>query len=258
MPATVSRAISDVTLVQGLLAFLPNLTGNALLTNHNVPVPFVLVLRPFDAIEWAGPAVSAIAHGVTVALLGRLGRRLGRLRGAAGDAVELGRRLSRRRVHGIGGIGRPARLDHIGGRAQPGDVLGLETGGETTAIGDTAEDEDEQRMYVSKQGYTASSSSLEIDDDDHEMPPGEAGELVLRADDTSTLVRWNGKRYRGDLAFVATDTGVLVVNDGVKVIAGFGLTPLALAAAPIATQAKVPQIVMARYPTSSAASSLML
>jgi branched-chain amino acid transport system substrate-binding protein len=37
----------------------------------------------------------------------------------------------------------------------------------------------------------------------------------------------------------------LVVNDGVKVIAGFGLTPLALAAAPIATQAKVPEIVMA-------------
>ena len=37
----------------------------------------------------------------------------------------------------------------------------------------------------------------------------------------------------------------LVVNDKVAVIAGFGLTPLALAAAPIATQAKVPQIVMA-------------
>ncbi len=37
----------------------------------------------------------------------------------------------------------------------------------------------------------------------------------------------------------------LVVNDGVKVIAGFGLTPLALAAAPISAQAKVPQIVMA-------------
>src|SRR5262245_10683875 len=36
----------------------------------------------------------------------------------------------------------------------------------------------------------------------------------------------------------------LIVNDGVKVIAGFGLTPLALAAAPIATQAKVPEIVM--------------
>jgi branched-chain amino acid transport system substrate-binding protein len=37
----------------------------------------------------------------------------------------------------------------------------------------------------------------------------------------------------------------LIVNDGVKVIAGFGLTPLALAAAPIATQGKVPEIVMA-------------
>ena len=36
----------------------------------------------------------------------------------------------------------------------------------------------------------------------------------------------------------------LIVNDGVKVIAGFGLTPLALAAAPVATQGKVPEIVM--------------
>jgi hypothetical protein len=40
-------------------------------------IPFVVVLRLFDAIEWAGPIVSAIAHGATVALLGRLGRRLG-------------------------------------------------------------------------------------------------------------------------------------------------------------------------------------
>lgn len=37
----------------------------------------------------------------------------------------------------------------------------------------------------------------------------------------------------------------LVINDGVKIIAGFGLTPLAMAAAPISAQAKVPQIVMA-------------
>lgn len=36
-----------------------------------------------------------------------------------------------------------------------------------------------------------------------------------------------------------------VVNDKVAVLAGFGLTPLALSTAPIATQAKVPQIVMA-------------
>lgn len=37
----------------------------------------------------------------------------------------------------------------------------------------------------------------------------------------------------------------LVVNDKVAVLAGFGLTPLAMATAPIATQAKIPQIVMA-------------
>jgi branched-chain amino acid transport system substrate-binding protein len=37
----------------------------------------------------------------------------------------------------------------------------------------------------------------------------------------------------------------LIVNDKVSVIAGFGVTPAALAAAPLATQAKVPEIVMA-------------
>lgn len=37
----------------------------------------------------------------------------------------------------------------------------------------------------------------------------------------------------------------LVVNDKVAVLAGFGLTPLALAAAPLATRAKVPMVVMA-------------
>jgi branched-chain amino acid transport system substrate-binding protein len=37
----------------------------------------------------------------------------------------------------------------------------------------------------------------------------------------------------------------LIVNDKVSIIAGFGVTPAALAAAPLATQAKVPEIVMA-------------
>ena len=37
----------------------------------------------------------------------------------------------------------------------------------------------------------------------------------------------------------------LVVNDKVLVLAGFGLTPLALATAPIATQSKTPMVVMA-------------
>jgi branched-chain amino acid transport system substrate-binding protein len=54
---------------------------------------------------------------------------------------------------------------------------------------------------------------------------------------------------------VKDDTGVadvtkrlaqeLIVNDKVTVLAGFGLTPLALATAPLATQAKVPAVVMA-------------
>ena len=54
---------------------------------------------------------------------------------------------------------------------------------------------------------------------------------------------------------VKDDTGVadvtkrlaqeLIVNDKVAVMAGFGLTPLALASAPLATQAKVPAVVMA-------------
>jgi len=42
----------------------------------------------------------------------------------------------------------------------------------------------------------------------------------------------------------------LVVNDKVKFLTGFGLTPLALAAAPIATRAKVPEIVMAAATSS--------
>jgi branched-chain amino acid transport system substrate-binding protein len=42
----------------------------------------------------------------------------------------------------------------------------------------------------------------------------------------------------------------LVVNDKVSVLAGFGLTPLALASAPIATQSKTPLVVMAAATSS--------
>ena len=42
----------------------------------------------------------------------------------------------------------------------------------------------------------------------------------------------------------------LVVNDKVAILAGFGLTPLALATVPIATQAKVPMVVMAAATSS--------
>lgn len=40
----------------------------------------------------------------------------------------------------------PANAEDNGVRAQPGDVLGLDTDGETTALGDTAEDEDSRRV----------------------------------------------------------------------------------------------------------------
>jgi len=59
---------------------------------------------------------------------------------------------------------------------------------------------------------------------------------------------------------VKDDTGVpdiskrlaqeLVVNDKVQVLAGFGLTPLAVTAAPIATQSKTPMVVMAAATSS--------
>jgi len=42
----------------------------------------------------------------------------------------------------------------------------------------------------------------------------------------------------------------LVVNDKVNVLAGFGITPSALATAPIATQSKTPQVVMAAATSS--------
>ena len=42
----------------------------------------------------------------------------------------------------------------------------------------------------------------------------------------------------------------LVVNDKVVVLAGFGLTPLAFATAPIATQSKTPMVVMAAATSS--------
>ena len=35
-------------------------------------------------------------------------------------------------------------------RAQPGDVLGIERGGETTSLGDTEEDEDLRRRELEK------------------------------------------------------------------------------------------------------------
>jgi branched-chain amino acid transport system substrate-binding protein len=73
------------------------------------------------------------------------------------------------------------------------------------------------KLYVQQNGATVAGKTIEI---------------VLR-DDT------------GNADATKRIAQELVVNDGVQVLAGFGLTPLALATAPIATQSKVPQIVMA-------------
>ena len=72
------------------------------------------------------------------------------------------------------------------------------------------------------------------------------------------FLRANGESFGGRRVelLARDDTGVapdttrrlaqeLVVRERARVLAGFGLTPLALAAAPIATEAKVPMVVMA-------------
>lgn len=48
-------------------------------------------------------------------------------------------------------------------RAQPGDVLGLARGGETTSLGDTAEDEDERRRNAEREGEPLAEDALRRD-----------------------------------------------------------------------------------------------
>ncbi len=73
------------------------------------------------------------------------------------------------------------------------------------------------KLYMKQHGDTVAGKKIEV---------------ILRDDGT---VPDNTKRAAQEL----------IVNDKVNVIAGFGITPSALAAAPLATQAKVPEIVMA-------------
>jgi uncharacterized protein YjbJ (UPF0337 family) len=46
---------------------------------------------------------------------------------------------------------------HFGGRAQPGDVIGVETGGEQTHVGETTEDENSRRRDAEAEFATGSS-----------------------------------------------------------------------------------------------------
>jgi branched-chain amino acid transport system substrate-binding protein len=74
------------------------------------------------------------------------------------------------------------------------------------------------RLYMAKNGDTVAGRKVE----------------VILKDDTG-LAPETTKRIAQEM----------VVQDKVTVLAGFGLTPLALAAAPVATEAKVPMVVMA-------------
>ena len=73
------------------------------------------------------------------------------------------------------------------------------------------------KLYMQQQGDTVAGKKIEI---------------ILKDDGANPE---NTKRIAQEL----------IVNDKVSFIAGFGVTPAALAAAPLATQAKIPEIVMA-------------
>lgn len=53
---------------------------------------------------------------------------------------------------------------------------------------------------------------LRIAGDGGDATPWREGPFIARPSDASGMVRFGGKRYRGELWFTATDTGVLVVN----------------------------------------------
>ena len=73
------------------------------------------------------------------------------------------------------------------------------------------------RLYIDQHGATVAGKKIDV---------------ILRDD---AAVPDNTKRIAQEL----------IVNDKVAIIAGFGVTPAALAAAPLATQAKIPEVVMA-------------
>ena len=74
---------------------------------------------------------------------------IGAAAGAAYDQRRPAAPFERDRPSHAARRGRAKEVDpspHFDGRAQPGDVLGVETGGEQTHIGDTAEDENKRRQ----------------------------------------------------------------------------------------------------------------
>lgn len=103
---------------------------------------------PFDAPLSAGSQDCVPMEGYPA---GNIGRATGELqaeqmiaRDHDGDAMRMdqARHQEDRDVLSRG----PEPSPHLDGRAQPGDVIGLETGGESTHIGDTADDENKRRI----------------------------------------------------------------------------------------------------------------
>jgi hypothetical protein len=69
---------------------------------------------------------------------------------ARGEEIRVREARDREQVIARGDEPRDDVSPHPGRRAQPGDVLGIETAGETTGIGDSAEDEDERRRKAER------------------------------------------------------------------------------------------------------------
>src|SRR5690606_14369990 len=89
------------------------------------------------------------------------------------------------------------------------------------------------RLYLAQHGNTVA---------------GRKVELVLRDDANTAAGRKVGLALHDDPRTADTSRRIpqrLLVNETVVGLAGFGLTPLALATAPIATQSKTPMVVMA-------------
>src|SRR6202047_1548487 len=103
--------------------------------------------------------------------------------------------------------------------AQPRDALNIGlilpmTGGQAST---GKQIDNAVKLYMQQHGDTVAGTKIEI---------------ILKDD---AAIPANTKRLAQEL----------IINDKVNVIAGFGVTPAALAAAPLATQAKIPEVVMA-------------
>lgn len=86
------------------------------------------------------------ASGDRERILGLLQQHYGYTREQAEDELDefMAEQQDASSARFVGGAG--AEATNNGVRAQPGDVIGIETDGETTELGDTAEDEDERRV----------------------------------------------------------------------------------------------------------------